>query len=92
MLRENIFSINTVLNGNSTNTFKTEYGMFINNSITICNYIFESIFNHGKLLLLEGKSFISKFFLKKHTQCIEEIKIHAEKLRYIYNRATVMVD
>lgn len=55
MLHENNFNINTVLNSNSINTFKTEYSMFINNSITICNYIFESIFNHGKLLLLEGK-------------------------------------
>lgn len=61
-MRENNFNINTVLNGNSINTFKNEYGMFINNSITICNYIFESIFNHGKLLLLKGKSLISKFF------------------------------
>lgn len=61
-MRENNFNINTVLNGNSINTFKNEYGMFINNSITICNYIFESTFNHGKLLLLKGKSLISKFF------------------------------
>lgn len=41
MLRENNFNIDTALNGNSTYTFKTEYGMFINNSITICNYFFD---------------------------------------------------
>lgn len=93
MLRENNFNIDTALNGNSTYTFKTEYGMFINNSITICNYFFESIFNHGKLLLLEGKLFISKFFLFLINSVIEEIKTHAEKLGYLkYNRATVRVD
>lgn len=39
MLRENNFNIDTALNGNSTNTFKTEYGMCINNSMTICTHV-----------------------------------------------------